>query len=758
MVETHNRPDENSARIHPNSVCWAEVHPLWRGKGLGRQNYLAALVHGKDMEEGLSSDSNISPAAHKAWKSFKTVPGLTGQIGKYPKNPDKPIPGSVHEDFSNSRHHVQIKDPSRLQHGQMFHGHLEDYNPKPEPSHPNLLAASEKIPILEKPYRSEAQRRWAHTAAGKEALGGASAVHEWDKATKGKKLPEKLEKDMTAYHGSPHQFDKFSLKNAGVNQGLSRGHGLYFSGNKQGASFYSKMGGGKGALYTAQIPDHSETMDWDKTVSAQHPNVRKALRNSPAYKSANERAKANPGKFFSGEQLNAGHLYGGLQHYHGMTDRQASQHLRSLGVKGIRYQQEPGSEVYNHVIFHPKDVKMTAKQAPDIKKSEPLEKASKNTREQRKETFGTKSAPKAGSDMQTKHMGHIGNFAKQFLGLDLKPSGGKINEATGQRREENPEIGVDKPDWRSGQLESQSNPDAAVHELAHLMLLPKGIGLVEGQKLMDKQYGDVQKKYGYMKQKQSQGEAQPMAAEQLIRRHLGLPANKNSVPVHDPEMPLRTAVDDPSAVIGTRVVQGKDKQGNPKWVDLIRQARNLTPENKQRMHEVFSGQLKFHPERGWESNTDPNAIINVRAGGNHGEALERARKRYSRVPLVTKLAASEKMVKAELTAPKAPTTRKPNKKIRQIADQYAATRGLKLNHDLPTLKVNPDKAKKIANEYEKMPHSPTNPSVHKAYNALIGETGAQFQHIKNSGLKISKNQTRSRKSLQRWIQRSFPRY
>ncbi len=47
---------------------------------------------------------------------------------------------------------------------------------------------------LMKPYVSEAQRRWAHTSSGKEALGGEAGVHEWDEATKGKKLPERVRK------------------------------------------------------------------------------------------------------------------------------------------------------------------------------------------------------------------------------------------------------------------------------------------------------------------------------------------------------------------------------------------------------------------------------------------------------------------------------------------------------------------------------------------------------------------------------------
>lgn len=44
------------------------------------------------------------------------------------------------------------------------------------------------------PYVSEAQRKWARTPAGIKALGGKKAVEEWDKATKGKKLPKRVKK------------------------------------------------------------------------------------------------------------------------------------------------------------------------------------------------------------------------------------------------------------------------------------------------------------------------------------------------------------------------------------------------------------------------------------------------------------------------------------------------------------------------------------------------------------------------------------
>ena len=40
------------------------------------------------------------------------------------------------------------------------------------------------------PFKSEAQRRWAHTKAGTRALGGKKAVAEWERATGEKKLPK----------------------------------------------------------------------------------------------------------------------------------------------------------------------------------------------------------------------------------------------------------------------------------------------------------------------------------------------------------------------------------------------------------------------------------------------------------------------------------------------------------------------------------------------------------------------------------------
>lgn len=47
---------------------------------------------------------------------------------------------------------------------------------------------------LKMPFKSKAQRRWAYTKEGTKALGGKTAVQEWEKATGNKKLPKYVPK------------------------------------------------------------------------------------------------------------------------------------------------------------------------------------------------------------------------------------------------------------------------------------------------------------------------------------------------------------------------------------------------------------------------------------------------------------------------------------------------------------------------------------------------------------------------------------
>ncbi len=80
-----------------------------------------------------------------------------------------------------------------------------------------------------------------------------------------------------------------------------------------------------------------------------------------------------------------------------------------------------------------------------------------------------------------------------------------------------------------------------------------------------------------------------------------------------------------------------------------------------------------------------------------------------------------------------------NPKVTKHAHEYMTSKGM------PPSKstyhpVDIARGRAIAKAFEQMPHAPHDPKVKAAYDALIGETLDQFQHVKNSGLKIEKIQ------------------
>lgn len=283
----------------------------------------------------------------------------------------------------------------------------------------------------------------------------------------------------------------------------------------------------------------------------------------------------------------------------------------------------------------------------DVTKSEGLEK-SKNVREQRAKVFGTDpNAPRV-SNKRMKMMQAIQGYAQKKYGLPLVTASGK-RDASGQLKEEKgieqqpydvfspkgvaeekvrqekvKQLGLKrvdpKPDWRSGQLETQPSPDAAVHELAHLDLAPEQMTAPEFQKEMDRRWGESQKKYGHMQQKKTQWEIQPMSLENPIRRELGLPANRATKPVSEGQ----AAIDDPTQ---QRFIQGKDSQGRTVFYD--RQSRLMNPETKERLAQIREGSLKFDPKSGWQPSSDVNALINLRGRGMAEEARARSKQRFS---------------------------------------------------------------------------------------------------------------------------------
>lgn len=75
---------------------------------------------------------------------------------------------------------------------------------------------------------------------------------------------------------------------------------------------------------------------------------------------------------------------------------------------------------------------------------------------------------------------------------------------------------------------------------------------------------------------------------------------------------------------------------------------------------------------------------------------------------------------------------------RSVAEAYAKAKGIKLSAPDLDVKVRPNISAKIASAYEQMQHSPDDPKVQKAYQALIDETMEQYEAIQGSGLNIKK--------------------
>lgn len=78
----------------------------------------------------------------------------------------------------------------------------------------------------------------------------------------------------------------------------------------------------------------------------------------------------------------------------------------------------------------------------------------------------------------------------------------------------------------------------------------------------------------------------------------------------------------------------------------------------------------------------------------------------------------------------------PNETARAAAREYMSKAGLDYKPPTEYVPVDPVKATAIADAFEEMKHEPNNPEVAASYDALINETLAQWQVIKDTGLKI----------------------
>ena len=153
---------------------------------------------------------------------------------------------------------------------------------------------------------------------------------------------------QTAFHGSPHKFEKFDLGSVGTGTGIqAHGWGLYFAFSKNTAKRYrDRLKGrrdtytGEGSLVEVEIPENDVLLDENKSIEKQPPKVREII------KAELERigGSANSGRSFYKELMFEMKRRGAEN-----PARAASEHLNKLGIKGIKYVGMVDGESY--VIF-----------------------------------------------------------------------------------------------------------------------------------------------------------------------------------------------------------------------------------------------------------------------------------------------------------------------------------------------------------------------------------------------------------------------
>src|SRR5688572_28410905 len=103
-------------------------------------------------------------------------------------------------------------------------------------------------------------------------------------------------KPIRAYHGSPHDFDKFSLSKIGTGEGArAYGHGLYFAENPKVAEEYKKVLSGRkielsdGRVIADDATSRTMNQTRGETIAAQHINDAFNAQSSAPYQFARDR-------------------------------------------------------------------------------------------------------------------------------------------------------------------------------------------------------------------------------------------------------------------------------------------------------------------------------------------------------------------------------------------------------------------------------------------------------------------------------------
>lgn len=260
---------------------------------------------------------------------------------------------------------------------------------------------------------AKAHGGWWHKAAGKRNAGPTFAFR--TEAARDAFLDD-MQKPVvaglaeTAYHGTPHDFDQFSLGSIGTGEGAQAyGWGLYFAGSKKVAEWYRdklsnpdptggwgvtgdydpNAGKGRGRLFQVEIPETNDLLDWDAPLSEQPEAVHAALF-GPSGLVTRMRADESVGEYLDdhvnddfegllgrqfytvlkrlGEQDLLDYTLPGVNEAleQGRTDQAASLVLHAAGITGHRYldgnSRSAGEGSHNYVIYDDKAISIIRKE------------------------------------------------------------------------------------------------------------------------------------------------------------------------------------------------------------------------------------------------------------------------------------------------------------------------------------------------------------------------------------------------------------
>jgi 8-oxo-dGTP pyrophosphatase MutT (NUDIX family)/ribosomal protein S18 acetylase RimI-like enzyme len=164
-------------------------------------------------------------------------------------------------------------------------------------------------------------------------------------------------------------------------------------------------------------------------------------------------------------------------------------------------------------------------------------------------------------------------------------------------------------------------------------------------------------------------------------------------------------------------------------------ARKLWGQPKRMFGKINTGDARVPAKDYWRSKLDKSlrkdAPLNAFSDEGQQEHFQLGRKGTEEHHTVVYEPAKKKM----LTKSESYFKLWKSSSVLDAARSFASSKGVL---SAPSVKINPEHGARIAHAYEGMRHAPDDPHVQSAYGALSRETREQFQHLLNSGLKISR--------------------